>query len=148
MSVTKPMTPLRRRPMPGMPAASSTVFQPAASPETDPTEPAPAAAPSAVAAKPAPRNGSGSRSRPETQPLRRAAADYSSTRLANFRLPTDLHDRYRELVHQAQLQHPRLRRLSLTEVLIALMEEGPQTPAEVAELVRRKRADEHSEEAI
>jgi hypothetical protein len=80
--------------------------------------------------------------------LRRAAADYSSTRLANFRLPVDLHDRYRELVHQAQLQHPRLRRLSLTEVLVALMEEGPQTPAEVAELVRRKRAYEHSEEAI
>jgi hypothetical protein len=146
MSVTKPMTPLRRRPMPGMPAASPTVFQPAPSPETDPTEPA--AAPRAVPAKPAPGNGSGSRSRPETQSSRGATADYSSTRLANFRLPVDLHDRYRELVHQAQLQHPRLRRLSLTEVLVALMEEGPQTPAEVAELVRRKRAYEHSEEAI
>ena len=39
----------------------------------------------------------------------------------------------------------RLRRPSLTELVIALLEEGPQTADEVAELIRRKRAAEHEE---
>jgi hypothetical protein len=148
MSATRPMTPLRRRPMPGMPAAPPAAPDPTPTPEPKPSTYASAAAPTTATAKRASRIGS-ARSRRETQPSpRRSSTDYSSTRLANFRLPVDLHDRYRELVHQAQLQHPRLRRLSLTEVLVALMEEGPQTPVEVAELVRRKRAYEHSEEAI
>jgi hypothetical protein len=74
---------------------------------------------------------------------RRPAADYASTRLVNFRIPVDLHDRFRGLVREAEVRHPRLRRPSLTELVIALFEEGPQTADEVAELIRRKRAVEH-----
>ena len=74
---------------------------------------------------------------------RRPAADYASTRLVNFRIPVDLHERFRGLVREAEVNHPRLRRPSLTELVIALLEEGPQTADEVAELIRRKRAAEH-----
>ena len=73
------------------------------------------------------------------------SADYSVTRLVNFRLPVDLHDRFRALVAQAEERHPRLRKASLTELVIALLEEGPQTPDEAAELIRRKRLAEHEE---
>lgn len=73
------------------------------------------------------------------------AADYASTRLVNFRIPVDLHDRFRALIREVEDEHSRLRRPSLTELVIALMEEGPQTPDEVAELIRRKRAAEHAE---
>jgi hypothetical protein len=79
---------------------------------------------------------------------RRPAADYASTRLVNFRIPVDLHDRFRGLVREAELNHPRLRRPSLTELVIALLEEGPQTADEVAELIRRKRAAEHGAEGV
>jgi hypothetical protein len=64
----------------------------------------------------------------------------------NFRIPVDLHDRYRQLVRDAEDRHPRLRRPSLTELVIALLEEGPATPDQVAELIRRKRAAEHGTE--
>jgi hypothetical protein len=64
----------------------------------------------------------------------------------NFRIPVDLHDRYRQLVREAEQQHPRLRRPSLTELVIALLEEGPGTADEAAELIRRKRAGEHAAE--
>jgi hypothetical protein len=74
---------------------------------------------------------------------RRPAADYASTRLVNFRIPVDLHERFRGLVREAEINHPRLRRPSLTELVIALLEEGPQTADEVAELIRRKRAAGH-----
>jgi hypothetical protein len=77
---------------------------------------------------------------------RRPAADYTTTRLVNFRIPVDLHDRYRQLVREAEEQHPRLRRPSLTELVIALLEEGPHTATDVAELIRRKRAAEHAGE--
>jgi hypothetical protein len=63
----------------------------------------------------------------------------------NFRIPVDLHDRFRGLVREAEARHPRLRRPSLTELVIALLEEGPQSGDEVAELIRRKRAAEHEE---
>ena len=76
----------------------------------------------------------------------RRAADYATTRLVNFRIPVDLHDRYRQLVRDAEQQHPRLRHPSLTELVIALLEEGPETADEVAALIRRKRAAEHAEE--
>jgi len=75
----------------------------------------------------------------------RRAADYASTRLVNFRIPVDLHDRFRALVREVEDELPRLRRPSLTELVIALLEEGPQTAGEVAELIRRKRAAEHAE---
>ena len=61
----------------------------------------------------------------------------------NFRLPADLHDRFKQLVRETEEGHPRLRHPSLTELVIALFEEGPTTPDEVAELIRRKRAAEH-----
>ncbi len=71
--------------------------------------------------------------------------DYASTRLVNFRIPVDLHDRVRALVREAEDRHPRLRKQSLTELVIALLEEGPQTADEVADLIRRKRLAEHEE---
>ena len=64
----------------------------------------------------------------------------------NFRIPVDLHDRYRQLVRDAEQRHPRLRHPSLTELVIALLEEGPATADEVADLIRRKRAAEHGAE--
>jgi hypothetical protein len=78
-------------------------------------------------------------------PERRPAADYASTRLVNFRIPVDLQERFRGLLREVEVRHPRLRRPNLTELVIALLEEGPQTADEVAELIRRKRADEHEE---
>jgi hypothetical protein len=57
----------------------------------------------------------------------------------------DLQDRFRGMVREAEVRHPRLRRPSLTELVIALLEEGPETGDEVAELIRRKRAAEHEE---
>ncbi len=78
-----------------------------------------------------------------TVPERRPPVDYASTRLVNFRIPVDLHDHYRTLVREAEVSHPRLRRPSLTELVIALLAEGPETADEVAELIRRKRAAEH-----
>lgn len=80
------------------------------------------------------------------QRQRRPATDYSTTRLVNFRIPVDLHDRYRQLVQETEREHPRLRKPSLTELVIAMLEEGPQTIGEVAELIRRKRAAEHEED--
>lgn len=75
----------------------------------------------------------------------RRAADYAATRLVNFRVPVDLHDRFKALVRDVESMYPRLRHPSLTELVIALLEEGPQTADEVAEMIRRKRAAEHEE---
>jgi hypothetical protein len=141
MTAATPMTGLRRRPMPGMPShpdsvqasAEIAVAEPAPPPPLDPSAASRTRRPAAA------RRAGGER--------RGRAVDYSATRLANFRLPVDLHDRYRRLVAEVEQQHPRLRRPSLTEVIIALLEEGPSTPDAVAELIRRKRADEHAAEA-
>jgi hypothetical protein len=151
MSTTKPMSTLRR-PMPGMPATTPAEVEATASSEPTPSPP--------TARNPAASEPFATRSRrrevstsPAARPRREGAsgrwatADYSSTRLANFRLPVDLHDRYRDLVRQVEQSHPRLRRPSLTEVVIALLEEGPSTPDEVAELIRRRRTAENAEEA-
>ena len=153
MSEPQPMQSVRRRPIPGM----------ASQPTTPPAPPAPEAdhhvndaprtyerdpSPTAIAEgnKQAPvRSDTRQRVARETTNARRPAADYASTWLVNFRIPVDLHERFRGLVREAELDHPRLRRPSLTELLIALLEEGPQTGAEVAELIRRKRAAEHEE---
>jgi hypothetical protein len=75
-------------------------------------------------------------------PRRRPARDYTTTRLVNFRIPSDLHDRFRELMHDVESEHPKLRNPSLTELVIALLEEGPETADQVAQLIRRKRAAE------
>jgi hypothetical protein len=77
--------------------------------------------------------------------LSRRSVDYSVTRLVNFRLPADLHDRFRGLVREAEERYPRLRKASLTELVIALLEEGPRTAEEVADAIRRKRLAEHED---
>ena len=77
---------------------------------------------------------------------RRPSTDYASTRLVNFRIPVDLHDRYKRLVREVEQTHQRLRHPSLTEVLIGLLEEGPDTADEIAAVLRRKRASEHGQE--
>ena len=156
MSEPQPMPSVRRRPIPGM------ASQPTASPSPSPT-PVPveaddhvnvdASAAEAEASTTALNEGNDvapvraegrRRTAREPEIERRPAADYASTRLVNFRIPVDLHDRVRGLVREAEIDHPRLRRPSLTELVIALLEEGPQTADEVAELIRRKRAAEHA----
>lgn len=154
MSSTRPMSTLRR-PMPGMPAT----------PPPEPPRPGGAGSPitpesridvSSMAARGGARPahpGAQAQPKSERPPSGRLrsgrwmSADYSTTRLANFRLPVDLHDHYRELVREVEQTDPRLRRPSLTEVIIALLEEGPSTPAQVAELLRRRRAAENESEA-
>jgi hypothetical protein len=73
------------------------------------------------------------------------ARDYATTRLVNFRIPVDLHDRFKQILRAVEDEHPRLRKPSLTELLIGLLEEGPQTADQVAGVIRRKRAAEHAE---
>lgn len=126
MSATQPMPSPRRRPIPGMAS------------QPGPASDEPAEAPPDVRVDVR---------RDVRAPAaeRRPATDYSSTRLVNFRIPADLHDRFRALVREAEDRHPRLRKQSLTELVIALLEEGPQTADEVAELIRRKRLAEHEE---
>jgi hypothetical protein len=131
MSATQGMQSARRRPIPGM--ASNSIVEP---PERPVAEPPPA--PSAPGARPA-------QTREKPAATSQRSSDYSVTRLVNFRLPVDLHDRFRALVAQAEERHPRLRKASLTELVIALLEEGPPTADEVAELIRRKRLAEHEE---
>jgi hypothetical protein len=155
MSAPEPMPSLRRRPIPGM---TSQPAAPAPPPPPDPAD-ADASAISTLAADPralAPDDD------PKTVPEaprparadlagRRArwpATDYSATRLANFRIPVALLDRYRHLVREAEDRDPRLRRPSVTEVVIGLLQEGPATPEEVADLIRRKRAAEHGLEDL
>jgi hypothetical protein len=125
---------------------------PPASPDSQaPERPSAASTPAATQAESKPRAAStratgraSTASRPVASGAadRRPAADYASTRLVNFRIPVDLHDRYRQLVREAEQRHPRLRHPSLTELVIALLEEGPSTADEVAEVIRRKRVDE------
>ena len=159
MSSPQPMPSARRRRIPGM------VSDPVAPPPPNPTgaDQLVAGAEAAATSVPRPlipdepagrvdaRSSRGLRGDRSTgaggPPERRPAADYASTRLVNFRIPVDLHDRFRGLVRQAEARHPRLRRPSMTELVIALLEEGPQTADEVAELIRRKRAAEHGAEA-
>jgi hypothetical protein len=154
MSAPEPMPSLRRRPIPGMTSRSGS---PAPSPTPD-HAPQPINADGSTGSTSAVDQQRGvphddSRTVPQAkQPVtgdvagRRArwpATDYSATRLANFRIPVALLDRYRLLVREAEDRDPRLRRPSVTEVVIGLLQEGPATPEEVAELIRRKRAAEH-----
>jgi hypothetical protein len=155
MSEPQPMPSVRRRPIPGM--ASQPITPPAPAPTPAPVEADhhvddDARASEAEGSTTALAEGndaaavrSDGRRRTAREPVieRRPAADYASTRLVNFRIPVDLHDRFRGLVREAEIDRPRLRRPSLTELVIALLEEGPQTADEVAELIRRKRAAEH-----
>ena len=147
MTAAKPMTPLRRRPMPGMPAAPpASKPEPARSPDPDRADrSAASSAPETLRISRPRRRSTAATARGEGAP-RRHPVDYSATHLSNFRLPVDLHARYGQLIAETQQRYPQLRKMSLTEVVIALLVEGPQTPEEVAELVRRKRLAEHSAE--
>jgi hypothetical protein len=169
MSGTQAMPPARRRPIPGMSTAASAPSAPVPTIHTDKSASERPAEPDALDQVDAPATtaaSSPSNRPPRSRPRRRGeapvernladdrpelrrgrpAADYSTTRLVNFRLPVDLHERYRQLVRAAEQQYPRLRHPSLTELVIALLEEGPETAEEVAELIRRKRAAEHSDQ--
>jgi hypothetical protein len=129
VSAAEPMGAVRRRAIPGM-------AKPPSAPELD------LSANVSEAVLPAETE---RRRRTRTSKAEQRAADYGATRLVNFRLPVDLHDRFRALVREAEERHPRLRKPSLTEILIALLEEAPQTADEVADLIRRKRLAEHGE---
>jgi hypothetical protein len=148
MSEPPPMPSVRRRPIPGM--ASQPITSPAPAEadhhvDDDASAPAETSTTALIEGNDVgPVRADGRRRTAREQVVeRRPAADYASTRLVNFRIPVDLHDRFRGLVREAEIDHPRLRRPSLTELVIALLEEGPQTADEVAELIRRKRAAEH-----
>jgi hypothetical protein len=138
MSGMPEMPSVRRRAIPGLSATTSPPPPPQPDPEMRPD--------SSVPAPPGSRADSDDNSGRQTRRDRRPAADYGSTRLVNFRLPIDLHDRYKALVREAEARHPRLRRASLTELLIGLLEEAPADADGVAELIRRKRAAEHGVE--
>jgi hypothetical protein len=150
MSAAQPMPSARRRQIPGM--ASQPIAPPSPAParrEADHhvDDDAPAREPEASttsmteANDVAPVRSDGRRRAAREPEIERApAADYTSTRLVNFRIAVDVHERFRGLVREAEIRQPRLRRPSLTELVIALLEEGPQTADEVAELIRRKRA--------
>jgi hypothetical protein len=131
MSAPKAMTPLRRGPIPGM-------TRPSAPEVTAPPDDGRETATRAAVNEPGPALERGS--------ARGRSGDYSATRLVNFRLPVDLHDRYRRLVQEVEREHPRLRRPSLTEVIVALLEEGPDDVDGLAAVIRRKRASEYDEE--
>lgn len=163
MTPQPPMPSARRRPIPGMgtqapapgPHAPQQPPAGAREPRLSPPRPEPELSPvPQSSASPSPpatdAHGVGHEvtSSAENGGHRRAASDYASTRLVNFRIPVDLHDRYRRLVREAEERHPRLRRPSLTELVVALLEEGPTTADEVAETIRRKRAAEHAEESV
>lgn len=118
MSSPQPMPSARRRPIPGM------ASEPAAHPPPNPTEADRPAAGAQVAGtsvtaplipdEPAGRLDARSsrglrgdrRSAAGGPPERRPAADYASTRLVNFRIPVDLHDRFRGLVREAEAPIP------------------------------------------
>jgi hypothetical protein len=127
VSAAQPMESVRRRRIPGMASQAAEPVAVELATATPPLTPGYAGARPALG--------------------RQRSTDYGVTRLVNFRLPVDLHDRFRELVRECEQRHPRLRKASLTELVIALLEEGRQTADEVAELIRRKRLAEHGDEA-
>ena len=145
MSTTQQMGSARRRAIPGM-AASGSLTRPE-SPAVEQR--------SIEASQEVPAAGSTPPDEPRSRPPRSPekpvrgtgrAADYGATQLANFRLPVDVLRRYQSLVRESEERHPRLRKQSLTEVVIALLEEGPETADEIAELIRRKRLAENAED--
>lgn len=71
------------------------------------------------------------------------SADYSATRLVNMRLPVDLHERFKAAVREAEAEHGRLSKPSLTEFVIAILEETPASGDQVAGAIRRKRSDQN-----
>jgi hypothetical protein len=157
MSGQQPMPPTRRRPISGMAGRLASLPQADSFPHdhlsdesvlgggNSPQGPPPTEGNRGQERLTATSDRDGVGARAETRIPRRPAGDYATTRLVNFRIPVDLHDRFRGLVRETEIQHRRLRKPSLTELVIALLEEGPQTADEVAEMIRRKRAAEHEE---
>lgn len=158
MSGSEPMHSARRRPIPGMVSHADSAPPPPAPLEADEPVVEVGRGPAADA-----RSSNGSVAHRESgapdrdlSPVadatvgptrtRRPAADYASTRLVNFRIPVDLHERYKHLVREVEQKDLRLRHPSLTEVLIGLLEEGPHTADEIAAVIRRKRVSEHGTE--
>ncbi len=140
MTTHHQMPPARRRPIAGMPSNPPPATPPADTLAAAPTLPSPRSQHEDGGEQE--RSSNAENSDPVTV-ARRPAADYGATRLVNFRLPIDLHDCYKQLVHEIEQRHPRLRHPSLTELVIALFEEGPVDADQAAELIRRKRAAEH-----
>lgn len=145
-----PMPSARRRPIPGMTRADELApvarSEHASGDSSVPGDDSAVKAPEVPARGPRRRPGAPSATSSAEPPRRRPSTDYASTRLVNFRIPVDLHDRYKRLVREVEQTHQRLRHPSLTEVLIGLLEEGPDTADEVAAVLRRKRASEHGQE--
>ena len=142
-----PMPSVRRRPIPGMTSADE-LAPVARSDHASGDSPVPGddsavKAPEVPAPGPRRRPGAPSATSSAEPPRRRPSTDYASTRLVNFRIPVDLHDRYKRLVREAEQKHLRLRHPSLTELMIGLLEEGPDTADQAAAVIRRKRASEH-----
>ena len=158
----QPMLSARRR-MPGMTnqgrppeppvaveasfAAAAEVIEPAAAVASPDPATRPPAGPTSTSPSRRRRGPADERSASEARRSEHARAqDYAATRLVNFRIPVDLHDRFKRILRDVEDKHPRLRKPNLTELLIGLLEEGPQTADGVAGVIRRKRAAEHSEE--
>jgi hypothetical protein len=132
------MTPARRRPAAPSEAEVSQKSPPAPTRRSDKTKPPP----------PSNENGpstsnASARAKQRVEVLRRwPAEDYGSTRLVNMRVPVDLHERYKALLREVERRFPTLRHPSLTEYVIALLEESEPTPEGVAAVIRRKRVDQ------
>ncbi len=154
MSAPEPMPSVRRRPIPGMTEHATTSPAGPLPPGPEPLATAEGATDQEAddrrlasvedrAGMPPGLPESGHRTETAHSPAPWPTTDYAATRLANFRIPVALLDRYRQLVREAEDRDPRLRRLSVTEVVIGLLQEGPSTPEEIAAVIRRKRAAEH-----
>ncbi len=154
MSAPEPMPSVRRRPIPGMTKHATTSPAGPLPPEPEPpataegvsnqeTDDRQLASVEDRAGMPPALPEAGHRTEIADSSAPWPATDYAATRLANFRIPVALLDRYRQLVRDAEDGDPRLRRLSVTEVVIGLLQEGPGTPEEIAAVIRRKRAAEH-----
>ena len=141
MNTAPQMPPARRRPIAGMPAATPVPIT---------REPDSAETAITISSEVAARAGGSPSARPpaaaDEAAVGRRSDDYGATRLVNFRLPVDLHDRCKALVREVEALYPRLRHPSVTELVIALLEEGPTDAGAAAELIRRKRAAEHGVE--
>ena len=142
MSQDQPMPPTRRRPIPGMASGPPALGQDSTLIDRQPTD---LGFTESRAEEPGGDVGRGQDGARQSRAARRPSGDYAITRLVNFRIPVDLHDRFRGLIRETEIRHRRLRKPSLTELVIALLEEAPQTADEVAEMIRRKRAAEHEE---
>ncbi len=94
MSAHQEMPSARRRRIPGMAPSTPLTVADAEGPTSS----------TVTATKPRPGRTRSTQRRPPAarEAERRPAVDYAATRLLNFRLPADLHDRFKALVHEAE----------------------------------------------